>query len=113
MSTESTTSVDSTRNSTSNEESYSDYLFGDSDRTSSGLSAGPNPHFGDLGLNPVPNVASSFLYADSSDSGVVSTAFAGYNSRRESDWVAGPIDGKGTVLLRRPAKERSAQTFYS
>lgn len=114
------TSVDSTRNSTSNEENYCDYFFGDSDRISSGLSAGcPNPKFEDSGLNLVPNLApGSFLYTDCSggDSGVVRTGFAGYSSssRRETDWGAvGPSEGKGAVLSRRPTKERSAQTFYS
>ncbi|KAF3339406.1 Ubiquitin carboxyl-terminal hydrolase 17 [Carex littledalei] len=120
MSTESMTSVDSNRNSTSNDEcSYCDYFFGDSDRISSGLSAGgPNPQFEDSGLNPASNLApGSFLYTDSSgDSGVVRTGFAGYSSSssRETDWGAvGPFEGKGAVLSRRPTKERSAQTFYS
>lgn len=115
------TSVDSNRNSTSNDEnSYCDYFFGDSERISSGLSAGgPNLQFEDSGLNPVSNLASgSFLYTDSSggDSGIERTGFAGYSSssRRETDWGrVGPSEGKGAVLLRRPTKERSAQTFYS
>jgi hypothetical protein len=109
------TSVDSTVNSTSNEDFYRDYLFGDSDRANSGLSAGPNPQSEDLGLNSVPNLASPFLYADSSgDSGVVFTGFAGYSSsRRETNWGVGLTDRKGTVMLRRPPRERSTQTFYS
>jgi hypothetical protein len=114
MSTESMTSVDSTRNSTSNEDFYSDYLFGDSDRANSGFSAGPNLQFEDLGLNSVPNLASPFLYADSSgDSVVVGTGFAGYSSRRDTNWGVGPTNGEGTVMLRRPPRDKLTQTFYS
>ncbi|KAJ4735717.1 Ubiquitin carboxyl-terminal hydrolase 17 [Rhynchospora pubera] len=117
MSTESMASVDSSRNSTSNEEStLCDFFFGDSDRISSGILAGPNTQFEDSGGNPVPNMASRpFLYTDSSGDSVVgvSAGLAGHSSRKETDWGAGQAEGTGNVLSRRPARERLAQTFYS